>query len=51
MGEDALLYAFFIALCMGLGTLGIFIWAVLGNQMDDTEDIKFRILEEELNDE
>lgn len=34
---------------MGLGALSIFVWAVLDNQMDDTEDIKYRILEKELN--
>ena len=35
---------------MGLGALSIFIWAVLSGQMEDTEDVKYRILERELGD-
>jgi len=49
--ENTLLYGFLIALSMGLGALAIFIWAVLSDQMDDTEDIKYRMLEQELNDD
>lgn len=49
--ENTLLYGLLIALSMGLGALAIFIWAVLSDQMDDTEDIKYRVLEQELNDE
>jgi cbb3-type cytochrome oxidase maturation protein len=52
MGENgALLYTFCIAVCMGLGALGVFIWTVLSGQWEDVEDIKFRFLEKELNDE
>lgn len=48
MVEETLFYSFSIAMCMGLGALSIFVWAVLDNQMDDTEDIKYRILEKEM---
>lgn len=51
MIENTIIYGFLIALSMGLGALAIFIWAVLSGQMEDTEDIKYRILEQELNDE
>lgn len=48
MVEETLFYSFSIAMCMGLGALSIFVWAVLDNQMDDTEDIKYRVLEKEM---
>jgi cbb3-type cytochrome oxidase maturation protein len=51
MIENTILYGFLIALCMGLAALAIFVWAVLSGQWEDTEDIKYRILEQELNDE
>jgi cbb3-type cytochrome oxidase maturation protein len=51
MMENTLLYGFLIALSMGLAALAIFIWAVLSDQMEDTEDVKYRILEQELSDE
>jgi cbb3-type cytochrome oxidase maturation protein len=51
MMENTLLYGFLIALSMGLGALAIFIWAVLSGQWEDTEDIKYRMLEQELDDE
>ncbi len=50
MGEETFLYTFGIALCMGLGALAVFIWAVLSNQMEDVEDAKYRFLEKELED-
>ncbi len=51
MMENTLLYGLLIAISMGLGALAIFIWAVLSDQMENTEDIKYRVLEQELNDE
>ena len=45
------IYGFLIALSMGLGALAIFIWAVLSGQLEDTEEIKYRVLERELDDE
>lgn len=50
MIEKAILYGFLISLSMGLGALAFFVWAVLSSQMDDTEDVKYRILERELED-
>ncbi len=50
MIEKTILYGFLISLSMGLGALGIFVWAVLSGQMYDTEDVKYRILEREMED-
>jgi cbb3-type cytochrome oxidase maturation protein len=49
--DNSVLYGLLIALCMGFGALAIFFWAVFSDQMEDTEDIKYRILERELTDE
>lgn len=50
MIEKAVILGILIALTMGLGALAIFVWAVLSGQMEDTEDIKYRILEREMTD-
>lgn len=50
MEGTIVIYEFAIALCMGLGALGVFIWAVLSGQMESGEDIKYRILERERDD-
>ncbi|MDA8125111.1 MAG: cbb3-type cytochrome oxidase assembly protein CcoS [Deltaproteobacteria bacterium] len=47
MIEKTVLYGFLVALTMGLSALAFFVWAVLANQWDDTEDVKYRILERE----
>lgn len=46
-----LFYTFCIALCMSLGALAVFVWSVLSGQWDDVEDIKYRFLEKEMDDE
>lgn len=51
MIEQTVVYGFLISLSMGLSALAFFVWAVLANQMDDTEDVKHRILERELEEE
>jgi cbb3-type cytochrome oxidase maturation protein len=51
MIEPTMLYTFLIALCMGLGALAVFIWSVLEGQGEDIEDVKYRILYQELDDE
>jgi cbb3-type cytochrome oxidase maturation protein len=51
MGGETVFYEFLIALCMGLGALCIFIWAVLSGHFEETEDIKHRILRRETGDE
>jgi len=48
MIEKMITYGFLVSLSMGLGALGIFVWAVLSGQLDDTEDVKYRILEREM---
>lgn len=50
MGDEVVFYEFLIAICMGLGALAFFIWAVLSGQLDETEDIKYRMLEMETED-
>lgn len=51
MIEKTIIYGFLISLSMGLGALAFFVWAVLANQMDDTEDVKYRVLERELEED
>lgn len=50
MIEKAIIYGFLVSLSMGLGALAFFVWALLSNQMDDIEDVKYRILEREIGD-
>ena len=50
MIEETIIYGFLISLSVGLGALAFFFWAVLSNQMDDTEDVKYRVLEREMED-
>jgi cbb3-type cytochrome oxidase maturation protein len=50
MNGAVVFYEFLIALCMGLGALSIFIWAVLSGHFEETEDIKYRIVEREWED-
>jgi cbb3-type cytochrome oxidase maturation protein len=49
MIESTLLYGFLVALCMGCGALGVFVWAALSGQMEDTEDVKHRVLAREMD--
>ncbi len=51
MIEQTVVYGFLISLSMGLSALAFFLWAVLANQMDDTEDVKYRVLEREMEEE
>ncbi|MEJ2314987.1 MAG: cbb3-type cytochrome oxidase assembly protein [Nitrospirota bacterium] len=51
MGGEIVFYEFLMALCMGLGALGIFVWSALSGHLDEAEDVKYRILERELDDE
>ena len=41
---------FLVALCMGLGAVCIFIWAVLSGQFVDIEAAKHQVLEVEADD-
>jgi len=47
MIEKTIVYGFLISLSMGLSALAFFVWAVFANQMDDTEDVKYRVLDRE----
>ena len=51
MIEQTIVYGLLVALSMGLSALAFFIWAVLGSQMEDTEDVKYRVLEQELEED
>lgn len=46
--EKTIICSFLISLAMGCGALAFFVWTVLSNQWDDTEDVKYRILEGEM---
>lgn len=49
--EMTVLFGFVISLCMGLGALSVFVWAIFSRQLEDTEDVKFRVLQRELDDD
>ncbi len=51
MIEDIVIIEFMVALAMGLGALCVFIWAVISGQMEGVEEIKYRVLEGETEDE
>ena len=40
-----------VALCMSLGALCFFIWAVLSGLFVNVEDIKYRVYNREVNDD
>lgn len=42
---------FLVALCMGLGAVCIFIWAVLSGLFTDVEAIKYRFYNAEVKDD
>lgn len=42
---------FLVALCMSLGALCIFVWAVLSGMFKDVEDIKMRAYRMEIPDD
>jgi len=48
--ENTIVYGFLVSLGMGLCAFAFFVWAVLSHQMDDTEDVKYRVLEREIED-
>jgi hypothetical protein len=45
------LVQFLVALCMSLGALCIFVWAVLSGLFTNVEDIKYRAYHAEVNDD
>ncbi len=51
MIEDIVIVEFIVALSMGLGALCVFIWAVMSGQMESVEEIKYRVIEMEIDDE
>lgn len=50
MGDEAVVYEFIMALFLGLGALALFVWSVLSGHFEDTEDVKYRVLERERED-
>ncbi|MBU0674170.1 MAG: hypothetical protein KJ950_05970 [Proteobacteria bacterium] len=52
MGEQIVFWEFLVALCMGLASFSVFIWAVLNGELDEeSEDVKHRVMEREWHDE
>ncbi len=45
------LIQFFVALCMGLGAVCLFIWGVLSGSFNDVEAIKLRAYRTEVNED
>ncbi|MEX0732639.1 MAG: cbb3-type cytochrome oxidase assembly protein CcoS [Aquisalimonadaceae bacterium] len=48
---DMTMVQFLIALLMGLGSLGVFIWAVLSGMFRDVEQIKMRAYRAEVSED
>lgn len=51
MMAGPVLFGFLVSLGMGLGALAFFLWAVMAGQMEDTEELKYRILQREEDDD
>lgn len=49
--ETLTLVQFLVALCMGMGGLCLFIWAVLSGQFTNVESIKYRAYRTEVHDD
>jgi len=45
------LIQFLVALCMGLGAVCIFVWAVLSGLFNDVEAIKYKAYRAEVNED
>ncbi|NTV15716.1 MAG: hypothetical protein HGA96_17595 [Desulfobulbaceae bacterium] len=51
MGGQIVYLEFLVALCMGLAAFCLFIWSVLSGGLDEeSEDVKYRVLERERDD-
>jgi cbb3-type cytochrome oxidase maturation protein len=46
-----IVFGFLVSLGMGLGAFAVFLWAVMDGQMEETEELKFRIIEREQEDD
>ena len=49
--EALTLVQFLVALCMSLGAVCVFIWAVLSGHFTNVEDIKYRAYRTEVGDD
>lgn len=49
--EGLTLVQFLVALCMSLGALCVFIWAVLSGLFTNVEDVKYRAYRAEVRDD
>jgi cbb3-type cytochrome oxidase maturation protein len=46
-----IVFGFLVSLGMGLGAFAVFLWAVMAGQMEETEELKYRILQREEEDD
>jgi cbb3-type cytochrome oxidase maturation protein len=46
-----IVFGFLVSLGMGLGAFAVFLWAIMDGQMEETEELKYRILEREKEDD
>lgn len=51
MGGEVVFFEFLIALFMGIGALSILIWSVLSGHFEEIEDVKYRMLERDRENE
>ena len=49
--EELTFVQFLVALCMSLGALCLFVWAVLSGQFTNVEDVKYRAYRAEVRDD
>ena len=51
MMTSPVMIGFFVSLGMGLGAFAFFLWAVMAGQMEDAEEVKYRIIQREEDDD
>ncbi len=51
MMTSPVMFGFFVSLGMGLGAFAFFLWAVMAGQMEDAEEVKYRIIQREEDDD
>ena len=51
MMVSPVVFGFLVSLGMGLGAFAVFLWAVMDGQMEETEEVKYRILAREQEDD
>lgn len=48
---NPIVFGFIVSLGMGLGAFAVFLWAIMDGQMEETEELTYRILAREQEDD